>query len=178
MSAGVQANCSTDTLSELATLECVYRASLQGTPFPEVDAEIDIDAEIDVEKEGSKLLEAASDGDILTVRRYLKTSFPTKIPPSVYATALTYACAGGHFATALVLIESHVNVNLIPEPGYFTPLMYAAYAACAEVQEALLQAGADPTVHIEGFTAQSLAALAIREGRVSHGPVLPCSCKD
>ena len=166
MSSGVQTNCSTRTLSRLVAPDCGHRASFRGTVLPKTDSKIN--AEIDIEKEELTLLEAASDGDVLTVRRYLQTRFQAKLLPSVYSTALAYACASGHFATALLLIEAKVNVNPIPEPGYFTPLMYAAYAGCAEVQKALLQAGAAPTTQIEGFTAESFAALAIQEGRVIH----------
>ena len=67
-------------------------------------------------------------------------------------TAMHFAARVGDLETVKLLLAAGVNVNLLTEPGGYTPLLVAAMRAQVDLAVYLLEHGADPNIDAAGMT--------------------------
>jgi len=102
---------------------------------------------------------AAREGDNFELINLIKKGFSVNSLDEQMNTPLFYASEGGHFKTAVLLIENKANVNHSSKYG-FTPLMFAAWKGHVEVVTLLIKHGADVNAQNQnGDTALHFAAL-------------------
>ena len=119
------------------------------------------------ERTGHLLRNAASSGDIGTVRKLLAEDADVNDRDSFNNTALLYAAKHGKFECVRLLIEHGADTNIANENGY-TPLICAAIIGAENVVGDLLKAGADVQCRLkddksqDNSTALSLARYRCR----------------
>ena len=89
------------------------------------------------------LPEAASRGDIATVRKLLAQHVDVNAAQGDGMTALHWAADRGDAALAALLLSAKANVKATTRIGSYTPLHVAAKSGSAAVVKALLKAGSD-----------------------------------
>ncbi|MCE2902719.1 MAG: ankyrin repeat domain-containing protein [Gemmatimonas sp.] len=109
----------------------------------------------------ASLPEAASRGDLTTVRALIAARADVNAALGDGMTALHWAAERGDAAMAHLLLKAGAKVTPVTRNGAYTPLHVAARAGSGAVVQALLAAGADPTIMTAtGATALHLAAQA------------------
>ena len=118
----------------------------------------------------SPVADAAMRGDGAAVRSLLADGADVNAAQGDGMTALHWAARNRDIALVQVLVEAGADVGAGTRIGHYTSLHMAAEAGAGEVVEALLGAGADPSVPIQGaggarplhFAAASGNELAVR----------------
>ena len=106
------------------------------------------------------IADAASRGDVATVRALVRKGVDVNAAQGDGMTALHWAASRGDSTLALVLLQARASVTATTRIGAYTPLHIAAQNASASVVRALLRAKADArAVTAEGVTAMHLAAM-------------------
>ncbi len=106
------------------------------------------------------IADAASRGDVATVRVLVRKGVDVNAAQGDGMTALHWAASRGDSTLALVLLQARASVTATTRIGAYTPLHIAAQNASASVVRALLRAKADArAVTSEGVTAMHLAAM-------------------
>lgn len=109
----------------------------------------------------ASLPEAASRGDLTTVRALIAAKADVNAAQGDGMTALHWAAERGDAAMAQLLLKAGAKVTPVTRNGGYTPLHIAARAGSGAVVQALLAAGADPSrMTATGATALHLAAQA------------------
>jgi ankyrin repeat protein len=109
----------------------------------------------------ASLPEAASRGDLSTVRALIAAKADVNAAQGDGMTALHWAAERGDAAMAQLLLKAGAKVTPVTRNGAYTPLHIAARAGSGAVVQALLAAGADPKIMTAtGATALHLAAQA------------------
>jgi ankyrin repeat protein len=109
---------------------------------------------------GAPVADAASRGDLATVRTLLKQGADVNASRGDGMTALHFAADRGDAAMTEMLIYAGANVDAGTRIGQYTPLHIASRSGHAAVVKALLAAGADPNERTSpsGVTPLHLAA--------------------
>ncbi len=90
------------------------------------------------------LREAATAGDIDSVKKLLAEGLDVDAPVNDYgSTALTFAAGGGHLELVRFLVEKGADVNVTDTFYQFTPVTNAVFEDRAEVAAHLVEHGAD-----------------------------------
>jgi len=96
-------------------------------------------------------MDAASEGDLATVRELIKTTFVDTTEGSVFGgtTPLIVAARYGHKDIVQILLENGANIDHQDNYGQ-TALMYAANFGLKDVVQLLLDRGANRTLKTNG----------------------------
>lgn len=89
-----------------------------------------------------QLRDAASSGDLATLKRLVQAGVPVNDRSSFNNTALLYAAMHGKRDCVRFLIDNGADVNIANDSGY-TPLICAAKIGASEIVQMLLDAGAE-----------------------------------
>ncbi|MDD5456106.1 MAG: ankyrin repeat domain-containing protein [Candidatus Margulisbacteria bacterium] len=87
-------------------------------------------------------IEAASNGDLETVKSFIHKRIPIEMKDDNGRTALPTAVFNGHKEIVELLIKNGADVNTIDNTGT-TPLMWAAFRGYTEIVDLLLEKNAD-----------------------------------
>lgn len=114
----------------------------------------------DLGSQEEQLMEAAWNGDQVTLEVLFKNGLPIDTQNEAGLTALHQALNNDHFILANWLIEQGANPNLVTKTG-ITPIALAAVSDEAELTERMILSGADVNqpLHRGGFTLLMNAAL-------------------
>jgi ankyrin repeat protein len=109
--------------------------------------------------DGSKVADAAMNGDTATVKMLLTSGEDVNAAQGDGMTALHWAARRGDAALVSMLLAAGANVRAMTRLGGYTPLIMAAELGHTPSIEALIAAGADPkSATASGVTALMLAA--------------------
>ncbi len=101
--------------------------------------------------------ELARHGDTESLRSQLAQGLSADACDELGTSLLMLACAGGHYQTTQLLLESGAEINAASSEGK-TPLMFAAMFNRKDVVDLLLENGADAYAKSsDGLTALALA---------------------
>ncbi|WP_458115460.1 ankyrin repeat domain-containing protein [Arthrobacter sp. D2-10] len=106
----------------------------QDTPDPSADAAIAL---------AHRLMDAAREGDVATLRRYLDAGVPATLTNTAGDSLLMLAAYNGHAAVVSDLLARGADANAANDRGQ-TPLAGAVFKGYTDVVATLLGAGADP----------------------------------
>jgi uncharacterized protein len=104
-------------------------------------------------KKQTALMWAAAENNVAVTKALIDAGADIKARSKAGAfTAFLFAVRAGHIGTSGVLLDAGVNVNE-PMPDGTSPLLLAAINAHYELAAFLLDRGADPNAHGQGWTA-------------------------